>query len=139
MYYILEIFWVLKRRATIPYIKSGDGRREALQKGEPALTAGELNYQIFYYVKHNYHITNTTEGELDFQSNIIRFIINFLGDKPNYQKYNDMTGALIRCAKELTRRLQINLNSTLLGLMNNYDDEIAKYEDLKILENGDVE
>jgi len=123
----------------MPYISANDDRREKLRNGEPALTAGELNYQIFYYVKHNYHITNSEDGRLDFESNIIRFVINFLGDKPNYQKYNDMTGALIRCAKEITRRLQINLNSTLMGIMNFYDKEIAEYEDKKIISNGDVE
>ena len=36
----------------MPYIKANDGRREALRNGEPALSAGELNYQIFYYIKH---------------------------------------------------------------------------------------
>jgi hypothetical protein len=112
----------------MPYIKSTDGRREALQKGESALNAGELNYQIFYYVKYN-----------GFNQSIIRgFVEQFLGTKPNYQRYNDMTGALIRCGKELERRL--NYNSTfLLDIMEEYDDEIAKYEDTKIIENGDVE
>ena len=113
----------------MPYIKSGNGRREALQQGEPALTAGELNYQIFYYIKHH----NNADIQL-----IKSYIDNFLGEKPNYQRYNDMTGALIRCKKEIERRL--NLNASLLRvLMEYYDDEIAKYEDQKINENGDVE
>ena len=84
----------------MPYIKSGDGRREALQKGEPALTAGELNYQIFYYVKH---------ADSFFPKDIETikiFIKQFLGEKPNYQRYNDMTGALVRCSKEIERRIE---------------------------------
>ena len=114
----------------MPYIKSNDGRREALQREEPALTAGELNYQIFYYVKHNYPRV--------FTDKIEKFVRQFLGKKPNYQRYNDMTGCLIRCAKEIKRRLGIG-GKKLFEVMNSYDDEIAKYEDKKINENGDVE
>ena len=113
----------------MPYIKSGDGRREALQKGEPALTAGELNYQIFYYVKH---------CQKDFNENVIKKLVDqFLGVAPNYQRYNDMTGALIRCKKEIKRRLNLVSNLNLIDDL--YDDEIARYEDLKIIENKDVE
>jgi hypothetical protein len=113
----------------LPYIKSGNGRREALQRGEPALTAGELNYQIFYYVKHYKYRTLSELNSL---------VEQFLGNKPNYQKYNDMTGALLRCEREIYRRLNINA-TFLIDMMNSYDNEIAKYEDTKIIENGDVE
>jgi len=115
----------------MPYIKSGDGRREALQRGEPALTAGELNYQIFYFIKHYNNIPN-----LEYSIKI--FVKEFLGEKPNYQKYNDMTGALIRCYLEIKRRLNMEME-ILLTILESYDDEIAKYEDLKCQENGDVE
>ena len=117
----------------MPYISAKDDRREKLRNGEPALLAGELNYQIFYYVKHN----NAT-----FSTNEVRcFVEQFLGEKPNYQRYNDMTGALIRCAKEIDRRLNKSeiILDTLLDIMASYDEQIAKYEDLKIKENGDVE
>ena len=120
----------------MPYIKSNDSRREKLRNGEPALTAGELNYQIFYYVKHHAcHLDiERAKREID------RFVIKFLGDKPNYQKYNDMTGALLRCDREIKRRLKIKfVPSILINIMNSYDDEIAKYEDLKCIQNGDVE
>ena len=116
----------------MPYIGSEGTRREELRNGEPALTAGELNYQIFYYVKHN---------GIDYEWNyedIHQFVINFLGEKPNYQRYNDMTGCLVRCGKEIQRRLGINAY-ILIGIMDRYDDEIAKYEDTKIISNGDVE
>ena len=113
----------------MPYIKSDDDRREALRNGEPALTAGELNYQIFYYIKHNIY----------YESTIKRYINQFLGDHPNYQKYNDITGVLIRCYKELERRLDIGVKDLFLRIMEKYDNEIAYYEDRKILENGDVE
>jgi hypothetical protein len=112
----------------MPYIKANDGRREALRRGEPALTAGELNYQIFYHVKHG--------GYSEYS--IKNFVCKFLGEKPNYQRYNDMTGALIRCHKELKRRFHKNVQE-LKQVMQSYDDEIAKYEDKKIEENGDVE
>ena len=112
----------------MPYIKPDDGRREALRKGEPALSAGELNYQIFYYVKH------TVNRQL---KDIKKFVDQFLGNKPNYQRYNDMTGALIRCQKECNRR---GLQTLIIEkVMNSYDEEIAKYEDIKIDSNGDVE
>jgi len=66
------------------------------------------------------------------------YVANFLGEKPNYQRYNDMTGCLIRCSRELKRRLGVDIK-VLISIMNFYDDEIAKYEDKKIRENGDVE
>jgi len=122
----------------MPYIKSDNDRREKLRKGEPALTAGELNYQIFYYVKHNFN----TRFFLLQAIEIKQFVDNFLGKNPNYQKYNDMTGCLIRCAKEIERRLGKDYNAFILllyNIMESYDDEIAKYEDKKIIENGDCE
>lgn len=120
----------------MPYIKSGDGRREALQKGEPALNAGELNYQMFYYIKHN-----VPYGKDDSftRHKISLFVVKFLGATPNYQKYNDMTGALIRCYKELNRRLNIDLEDMFLEIMESYDEEINEYEATKIISNGDVE
>lgn len=118
----------------MPYIKSNDGRRELLQKREVALNAGELNYQIFYFVKHYYLEFTPITSEIIIKM----FVKNFLGEKPNYQKYNDMTGALIRCYRECQRRLGIKCYM-LLEIMDSYDEEIAKYEDIKIRENGDVE
>lgn len=128
----------------MPYIKSNDGRRKALQNGETALNAGELNYQIFYYIKHRDHLQYSGLAKapseiFDIEFNRIKtFVDNFLGDKPNYQRYNDMTGALLRCYKEVKRRLN-ETPTELLIILDCYDGEIAKYEDLKINENGDVE
>ena len=124
----------------MPYIKANDGRREALRKGEPALNAGELNYQIFYYVKHHYY--NTL---FDVQYDTIKkFVEQFLWQGKNYQRYNDMTGALLRCSIELARRLggyskvKISIKA-ILEVSKSYDNEIAIYEDKKIIENSDVE
>jgi hypothetical protein len=65
-------------------------------RGYPAQSAGELNFQITCLAKR------------------------FLGDKPNYAKFNEVVGVL-ECAKlELYRRM------------------VAPYEDTKITENGDV-
>jgi hypothetical protein len=114
----------------MPYIKSGDGRREALQRGEPALLAGELNYQIFYFVKHSQLLFGDSE--------IKGFVEQFLGEKRNYQKYNDMTGAIINCYIEIKRRLKIDADILLL-IIESYSEEIARYEDEKIISNGDVE
>jgi hypothetical protein len=119
----------------MPYIESKSDRREKLRNGESALTAGELNYQIFYYVKHQC-IEGLKSERVYFT--VKSFVTQFLGEKPNYQKYNDMTGALIRCGIEIKRRL--NLQATfLVDIMISYDDEIAKYEETKIISNGDVE
>lgn len=113
----------------MPYIKSNDGRRKKLRQYDNALNAGELNYQIFYYWKHaSYGVSKTT---------IELFVRNFLGKTPNYQKYNDMTGCLVRCAKEIQRRLKQDA-SLLIEIMESYDKEIDKYEDEKIKQNGDV-
>jgi len=119
----------------MPYIKSNDGRRESLQSGEPALNAGELNYQIFHYIKYNCknHILCTSDID-----KICYLIKQFLGNKPNYQRYNDMTGVLIRCAKEIYRRLGLYFISEFNAILILYDKEIADYEDIKIKENGDV-
>jgi len=114
----------------MPYIKKDDGRREALRRGDRALIAGELNYQIFYHVKH--YKQGLTEPL------VRQYICNFVGQKPNYQRYNDMTGAVICCYKELKRRLKIDADF-LLTILDNYDSEIAIYEDKKIEENSDVE
>lgn len=127
----------------MPYIKKGDGRREALQRGEPALIAGELNYQIFYFIKHFDNkeplFFNDETNISIIRDRITIFVKQFLGEKPNYQRYNDMTGCLIRCYKEIDRRLDIYLSALFAEIIESYDDEIAKYEDLKCSQNGDVE
>lgn len=123
----------------MPYIpKSDDDRREALQNGDTARNAGELNYQLFYYVKH-YDWRNYYDENYDWMRPIFKYINNFLGENPNYQRYNDMTGVMVRCYKEIYRRLHINLEREFLDIMEQYDDIIADYEDTKIDSNGDVE
>jgi len=117
----------------MPYISKQNNRRKELQNGATAQSAGELNYQIFYYIKHNRGLF-CGEDRLVIE----KFINQFLGDKPNYQKYNDMTGVLVRCYAEVERRLDCNA-IILYEILGGYDDEIAKYEDIKIKENGDVE
>jgi hypothetical protein len=127
----------------MPYINSKDGRREALQKGDIARTAGELNYQIYQYTINvktfpcEYHRGFRVQSVHIWEKNVIGLVSRFLCFSPNYQKYNDMTGALIRCQKELYRRRKIIVN--LEKISNLWDEEIAQYEDIKIIENGDVE
>jgi hypothetical protein len=113
----------------MPYIKDENNRRKELRDGAVAKTAGELNYQIFTYFKYD------TLG--DVEKTIYNYIWNFLGDSPNYQKYNDMAGVMILCTKELKRRLNLE-TSTLLKMVDNFDSLIASYEDSKIILNGDV-
>lgn len=119
----------------MPYIKN-DERRILLQRGEVAQTAGELNYQIFVYVKNVSYFN---------MSPIYKYVKDFIGVKPNYQKYNDVTGCLYRCSKEIERRNPNPCCITnqvfachLLKLLDTFDEEINIYEDKKILENGDV-
>ncbi len=118
----------------MPYIKSGDGRREALRKSDTALTAGELNYQIFYFIKHRMPAVSDNYNK----SKIEEFVKRFLGEKPNYQRYNDMAGCLVLCTLEIKRRLNIDTD-ILLEIAESYMKEINIYEDEKIRSNGDVE
>jgi len=120
----------------MPYINATDGRRQALRNGDTALTAGELNYQIFYYIKHNgskFYFNYDEKGLV-----IKKFVDQFLSQGKNYQRYNDMTGVLIRCYIEIKRRLELTVDG-LIDLAASYDDEINIYEDLKCKENGDIE
>ena len=127
----------------MPYISAENDRREKLRNGEPALIAGELNYQIFYFIKHFDNkeplFFNDETNVSIIKDRITIFVKQFLGENPNYQRYNDMTGCLIRCYKEIRRRLGLSLEKIFKGIINSYDDEIAKYEDTKIKSNGDVE
>jgi hypothetical protein len=119
----------------MPYIKANDGRREALRTGKTIpINAGELNYLMFYLVKHFFDAYDNTEWVI----NIKLILQEFLGETPNYQRYNDMTGAVVRCYRELKRRHNI-LADFLIEAMDEFDEEIAKYEDKKIAENTDVE
>lgn len=119
----------------MPYISKEGDRREKLRNGEPAQNAGELNYQIFYYVKHN----EKDLLQLELWNAVQEFVDKFLGEKRNYQKYNDVTGCLVRCYKEIKRRLNVDVKKVFWSIIESYDDEIAQYEDTKIKENGDVE
>ncbi len=117
----------------MPYIKDENGRRKELRDGDVAKSAGELNYQIFAYIKNSQY-----QGQNDFYIiQIIRYVEQFLGETPNYQKYNDMVGCLNCCYKEVKRRLEHDI-PYLLKIIEMYQPEINIYEDIKIKENGDV-
>ena len=78
----------------MPYIKQE--LREAIRAGGKAESPGELNYALTL------------------------LCLDYLGDAPKYQSFNDVIGALECCKLELYRR------------------RVAPYEDVKISENGDV-
>ena len=78
----------------MPYIPKDD-REEVMERGPE--TAGELNFLV------------------------TKICLLYLGEKPNYQRYNDVVGALEGAKLEMYRR------------------KVAPYEDVKIEENGDVE
>ena len=118
------------------YISAKDGRRKALREGDTALIAGELNYQIFYFVKHS-----RNAGKINREGIIQHFVTQFIGKKPNYQKWNDLTGCLFCCSKEIKRRIQPIDEQALkiiAEILASYDKRIAIYEDEKIISNGDV-
>ena len=119
----------------MPYINAKDGRRELLRKGDTAQSAGELNYQIFSYVK--YAGDDILLGQMKEQ--IEKYVKNFLGPlgKRNYQRYNDFVGCLTCCGKEIKRRLGYNFQ-ILDIILKDYELEINMYEDKKIEENGEV-
>ena len=60
----------------------------------------------------------TSAGELNYA--ITKLILKYLGEDFNYQKINDIVGALEGAKSEFTRRV------------------VGPYEDKKIKENGDV-
>ena len=79
------------------------------------------------YIKEHIRINiNETGGDLgvdcagDLNYFLTKTILHYLGTHYNYQKINDVIGALECCKLELYRRL------------------VAPYEDIKIKENGDV-
>lgn len=79
----------------MPYLTQKD--KISLEKiGGGAVSAGELNYSL------------------------TQICLNYLGDSPRYQRYNEIVGALECCKLEFYRRA------------------VAPYEDKKIKENGDV-
>ena len=84
----------------MPYIKQERRARLGTAMEYSAIdtidTAGELNYLITIFVK------------------------DYLGDNPNYERFNSVIGALEAAKLELYRRM------------------VAPYEDKKIAENGDV-
>jgi hypothetical protein len=115
----------------MPYIKE---RREELDAGDIARNAGELNYQISRRVLKGETMAHSLREDIE------HFCKQFVGVAPNYQKYNDMTGALINSCVELCRRgLQDRRNSSQFDvLLKLYTTEIAPYEDTKIISNGDI-
>jgi hypothetical protein len=78
----------------MPYIEQP--AREEMWQGRMPKTAGELNYMFTFVIK------------------------NYLGKEFNYQKINDVIGALEGCKLEFYRRVA------------------APYENTKIESNGDV-
>ena len=46
---------------------------------------------------------------------------------------------MIRCAKEIKRRLDIDLEKEFIFILEKYDEEINIYEEKKKDENGEVE
>jgi hypothetical protein len=59
-----------------------------------------------------------TPGELNYA--LTKVVLRYLGPEPNYQRFNDVLGALEGCKLELYRR------------------HIAIYENGKLFENGDA-
>lgn len=72
----------------------------------------------FYSYSGGYPKSPTTAGELNYQ--LTQVCLNYLHTPHNYQKLNDIIGALEACKMEFYRRV------------------VAPYEDQKIKENGDV-
>jgi hypothetical protein len=118
----------------MPYIADFE-RRKALDNGDTALNAGELNYQISRRVLNKSAMCHSDKAD------IIYFIKRFLGSTPNYQKWNDVVGVLVCSSEELFRRELIDeeMFSAYYKLIAQlYDCCISPYEDKKCSENGDI-
>jgi len=105
----------------MPYIKNINCRREELGRYAVAETPAELNFQIFKSV-----LDALPTAAID-NLRILKYVQNFIGDTPNYQKYNDMAGCLILCYREIKRRLNFDYDF-LLTIIDMYNVEIANYE-----------
>lgn len=123
----------------MPYIKDENNRRQELKDGAVAETAGELNFQIFTYVKYQ-----CLDHKIVDELKIIDYCKSFLGKNPNYQRYNDVVGCLYLCEKELKRRsrsshiFRPSYEYPVAELIDLFLSQIYNYEDEKIVTNGDV-
>ena len=115
----------------MPYLENKT-RREMLNNGDIPKNAAELNYKIFRYIK----ICRDQRVEYDTLI-ILTYVREFVGDTPNYQKYNDLIGCLVCCYKEILRRFALKIRF-LLEVIDIYQMSIEKYEIKKLRDNGDV-
>lgn len=104
---------------------------------------GDLNYFITKLLKT---INLESEDAFHISFSIVEFLINILlriytSPKEGYFNYNRLLGMLTACMKEYERRYgKDKVNSLLLfqNIIERVYVIIGKYEDKKIIENGDV-
>ena len=128
----------------MPYIKKEDRERLAPGghwNGSAIKTAGELNYLITILVLQNSWRT------VDDLTDAIGTRIHSLFDttEKKYQNHNDIIGAVVGALFEFRRRFRAThprqedlYRASNMALEKFYFDVTAPYEDLKIVENGDV-
>lgn len=120
----------------MPYIKID--RRMALAAGAEPECAGELNYVLTCILLADQ--VNRGLGNLD----IVKRIAAYQRTKGVcYQTFNDILGALEGCRFEFKRRLSLSEDDQRLTHLSRtaaifYGEVVAKYEDKKCAENGDV-
>lgn len=138
----------------MPYLKKED--RERLEKDSTSKTGGDMNYQINLILFHTFKNWNSEKiimlgkrNNLKFPAKEVAKILNdYLDDTTiQYSRINDCMGALINGILEFIRRNPCNMSTmmleTLVKIMYDfaalwYMRNAAKYEEDKMIENGDV-
>lgn len=122
----------------MPYIKSADYSRAA----NLPLTPGELNYAITLVAISHLDRRLTTPT---FRAQTMTLCHAYITRKGlSYTVGNEVLGVLACAGLEIIRRCgKDNVVMALISLLEEvgdhiYDDLLAPYEDLKIIENGDV-
>jgi hypothetical protein len=113
----------------MPYIKSLS--RYLLSTGLGPITAGELNYVIT--------LALIQKADRPHFERLIDNYISTLARPLNYQRINDVLGAILGAVAEYRRRTGKMPPDFLTEVFEEFYARVAApYEDQKIIENGDV-
>jgi hypothetical protein len=125
----------------VPYITLE--ARDRIAEGKHPRDPGELNYAISMKLIESARYTYHSGDRSKFVRREVRLICDVYllhSDRVNYQRMNDVTGALICAGHEYARRTGDVYMKLLCGEIaaDFYSDVAVPYEIRKIQENGDL-